>query len=329
MVKSARVFSVRAEEAAKVAASLEASPQRTPFAEPGWLSFLSDLLRGAVYLLVYENGGEVKAFLPVWETAYRFVGKVAEIPPLTPYWGPVLAPSPKAKIPTARARDHAALAALAGELRRRYRYARVVAHPSLVDLRPFGWGGFRSEVRYTSVLAPADPGEYLAALPGPLRNKIRQGDPDRVVSSLDVEPLASLYVRTFERGECYCPVGAEFLKALARRLGPGRFEVFYYLDDEGNPAAGRLVVWGERAAYDLVAAATAAGRGPRGAYLAWRVIQACWERGCALDYVGVNVPAIASFKDSFGGDVVPYYLLTSHRSAWHRLAVAAVRKYLR
>jgi hypothetical protein len=306
--------------------SLAASPQCTPFAGAPWLSLLAGELPGRVFALAFTAGGETRALVPVWECRYALPGAVTEIPPLTPYWGPCLPPAGDLRAERAKARDHDALTAVAAEFRHRWPYARLACHPTLADVRPFIWAGFRDEARYTSVLAPAPPDEFLASLSSSLRNKLKQGEGLEVEQSVDAEPFAAMYDATFGRQEMTPPVSPSFLRALAASCCGAGGSFFYLKNNTGKRVAGRLVLWGERAAYDLLAASFDEGRGPLGAYLLWREAGAAWERGLPLDMVGVNVEAIARFKESFGGQLTPYYQLAAYRSPTIRLWAAARRR---
>lgn len=302
-----------------------ASPQGTPFAGAPWLELLAGRLPGRLGALAVTAGGERRALLPFWERRDRLLGPVAEIPPLTPYWGPLLPPPGDLRPDRLKSRDHEALAALAAEFRRRWRYGRLLCHPSLADARPFTWAGMRGEVRYTSLLSPQREEDFLASLPSALRNKIKQGEGLAVEESAEAEAFVALYEETFGRRRMEPPVPASFVRALASGLGPeGTF--FYLREEGGDVVAGRMVVWGAGTAYDLLAAAGEAGRGPLGAYLLWREVLAVWERGLTLDLVGVNVASLAQFKESFGGRLTPYHLLASYRSPLVRLVVGARRR---
>ena len=303
-----------------------ASPQGTIFAGPAWLSLLAGQLPGRVFALAFAAAGETRALVPVWERREPLVGPAAELPPLTPYWGPCLPAPGDLRAERARARDHDALASVAAEFKRRWRYGRLACHPALADVRPFTWAGFRGDARYTSVLAPADGEEFLASLSSALRNKIRQGEGRPVEESADAEPFVAMYADTFGRRGMAPPVPEGFLRALAAAFCPANGSIFYVSGDGGEPVAGRLVLWSRDAAYDLLASSFEEGRGPLGAYLMWRVIRAVWERGLALDAVGVNVASIARFKESFGGALTPYHQLAAYRSPLVRLWVGARRR---
>ncbi len=304
---------------------LAASPQGTLFAGEAWLSLLAGQLPGRVFALAFAAGGETRALVPVWERREALLGPTAEIPPLTPYWGPCLPPAGDLRAERVKARDHDVLAAVAAEIKRRWPYARLACHPTVADVRPLSWAGFRGDARYTSLLPPAPEDEFLASLSSSLRNKLRQGEGLSVGESADAEPFVAMYAATFGRRGMRPPVGESFLRALAAEFCGSSGAVFYLEGTCGEPVAGRLAVWDGRAAYDLLAASFEEGRGPLGAYLLWREVRAVWDRGLPLDMVGVNVEAIARFKESFGGRLAAYYQLATYRSPLVRL-LSAVRR---
>jgi len=306
---------------------LAASPQGTPFAGAAWLSLLAGQLPGRVFALAFGAAGETRAVVPIWERRQVLLGASAEIPPLTPYWGPSLPPPGGLRAERVRARDHDALAAVAAELKYRWPYCRLACHPALADVRPLTWAGFHGETRYTSVLAPAGEDEFLSSLSSALRNKIKQGEGRPVEESADAEPFVAMYGATFGRRGMTPPVPEGFVRALAAAFCPEAGNIFYVRGEGGEPVAGRLVLWGRDIAYDLLAASFDEGRGPLGAYLMWRVIRAVWERGLALDMVGVNVASIARFKESFGGVLTPYHQLAAYRSPLVRLWAGARRRF--
>ena len=305
---------------------LAASPQGTLFAGAAWLSLLAGQLPGRVVALAFAAGGETRALVPVWERREPLLGPTVEIPPLTPYWGPCLPPAGDLRAERVKARDHDVLAAVAAEIKRRWRYARLACHPTLADVRPLSWAGFRGDARYTSILPPMPEEEFLASLSSSLRNKLKQGEGLTVEESADAEPFVAMYAETFGRRRMAPPVAPSFLRALASEFCGSAGAIFYLKNENGERVAGRLVLWGRRAAYDLLAASHEEGRGPLGAYLLWREVRAVWDRDLPLDMVGVNVEAIARFKESFGGLLTPYYQLAAYRSPLVRLLAAARRR---
>jgi len=313
-------------ELAPYAAWLAASPQGTVFAGSAWLAALAGALPGRVYALAFEADGRTRALAPVWETRRPLLGRVAAIPPLTPYWGPALPPEEGLRPERRRARDHEALAAVAAELGRRYPYARVACHPALPDVRPFLWAGWRAEVRFTAVIPPLAEEAYLASLGSDTRSDVKRAARLTVEESDDPSPLAPLAAATFARQRMTPPAPAALWDALGALARAGTATAYYLRDEEGRVVAGHVVIHDARAAYNLAAASDPAARAGGGAYLFYRVIRAAAARGLPLDVVGINVPAVAAFKEQFTGALTPYYVLTWCRTPAVRVAAALGRR---
>lgn len=295
-------------DAVDLIAAFADSPQYTPFAGPEWFEFLSQYARGRVYVFTAKWGDEVIGYVPIWETRRRFIGKVAEIPPITPYWGPVVHRD-QYDSEKASAKVNKTCSALASAVAERYRRARMSLHPSIIDIRPFAWSGWSASPRYTTIISFDDPDAYLASLSGKVRNKIRQCVSVEFVSSNDPAPFVAIYADTFRRRRMEPPITASGVAALPGVFGEAA-NFYYVLGESGEPVAGRFVVRGTGIAYDLLAAAAEQGKGPVGAYLLWRELRDLTVTGYKVDMVGVNVPAIARFKESFGGDLKQYHIVT-------------------
>jgi hypothetical protein len=284
------------------------SPQYTPFAGPEWFEFLSQHARGRVCVLAANRGDVTIGYAPVWERRRRFIGKIAEIPPITPYWGPVVHRK-QYDSEKAPANVNKICSALASAIAERYRRARMSLHPSIIDIRPFAWSGWSASPRYTTIISFDDPETYLASLSGKVRNKIKQCENIEFVSSDDPGPFVAMYAETFKRQRMNPPITTSGVAVLPQVLGDAS-NFYYVLGESGEPVAGRFVVRGTGTAYDLLAAAAEQGRGPIGAYLLWRELCDVTAAGYKVDMVGVNVPAIARFKESFGGDLKQYHVVT-------------------
>jgi hypothetical protein len=295
-------------DAAGLVAPFADSPQYTPFTGTSWFGFLSQYTRGRVYLLAAKSGNDTVGYVPVWETRQRFLGAVAEIPPITPYWGPVIHRNQYGS-EQASAKVTKVCSALASAVAGRYRRARMSLHLSIIDIRPFAWSGWSPAPRYTTIIAFDDPDAYLASLSGKVRNKIKQCANIEFVKSKDPGPFVSMYANTFRRRRMNAPMSAAGVGALPGVFGEAA-DFYYVLGESGEPVGGRFVVRGAGVAYDLLAASTEKGRGPVGAYLLWRELCDLASADYKVDMVGVNVPEIARFKESFGGDLKQYHVVT-------------------
>jgi hypothetical protein len=311
-------------DATGLVASFADSPQYTPFAATAWFEFLSQYTRGRVYVLAAKSGAEAVGYVPVWETRRRLLGTVAEIPPITPYWGPIIHRDQYGS-EKAPAKVNKICSGLAAAVAKRYRRARMSLHPSVIDIRPFAWSGWSPAPRYTTIISFDDPDAYLASLSGKVRNKIKQCTGQEFVKTKDAAPFVAMYADTFRRRRINAPMNAAGVGALPGVFGEAA-DFYYVLAESGEPVAGRFAVRGAAVAYDLLAAATESGRGPIGAYLLWRELCDLTSAGCKIDMVGVNVPEIARFKESFGGDLKQYHVVTWTPNIFVKVVAALTRR---
>jgi hypothetical protein len=299
------------------------SSQYHPFVSYPWLRFVAGKFAGRVYALFAEKGSEPLAYQPVWEVHHRFFGNAADIPPVTAYWNPVFNPASDSE-----SNRRAALTLFADELARRYKKAYVVTHPEQWDVRQFLWAGWSSIPRYTTVISFDDAEAHLASLLSKLRNKIKQCEGMEVIGSDDPTPFYDLYKHTFTRQNLEMPVLPEHIRAISDTFGDAcRF--YYLLDDNGDALVARFEIFFRDVSYDLLAATGPGGRGPRGAYLLWKTLCDVTAQGYQMDMLGINYPSFATFKESFGGETVPYHLLKYDRNLLTRIAYGLIRGYHR
>lgn len=311
-------------DATDLVASFVDSPQYTPFAGTTWFEFLSQYTRSRVYILTAKSGDETVAYVPVWETHRRLLGTVAEIPPITPYWGTIIHRDQYGS-EKAPAKVNKTCSALAAAVAGRYPRARMSLHPSVIDIRPYAWSGWSPAPRYTTLISFDDPDAYLASLSGKVRNKIKQCKDIQFVKSKDAGPFVAMYADTFRRRRMNAPMSAAGVGALPGVFGEAA-DFYYVLDESGEPVAGRFIVRGADVAYDLLAASTERGRGPVGANLLWLALCDLTGAGYKVDMVGVNVPEIARFKESFGGDLKQYHVVTWTSNIFVKALAALTRR---
>ncbi|MCP4230305.1 MAG: GNAT family N-acetyltransferase [bacterium] len=299
------------------------STQYHPFVSCPWLRFVADSFNGRLYLLLAEKGDEALAYLPVWEVRRRFFGKAAEVPPVTAYWNPVFAPAGDSE-----SNRRAVSKLFADDIARRYKKAYVLMHPEQWDVRQYLWAGWSSIPRYTTSISFDDPETHLASFSSKLRNKIKQCEGMEVASSDDPEPFYGLYDYTFDRQDMELPVLPEHIRDISEAFSDTcRF--YYLLDAGGDAVAGRFEIFFRDVSYDLLAATGPEGRGPRGAYLLWKTLCDVTAKGYRMDMLGINFPTFATFKESFGGETVPYHLLKYDRNLLTRIVYGLSRGYHR
>ncbi len=306
------------------AAFAAASPQGSVFLRPEWLDALDV---GWAPWRVVGPRNETRAGAIIFTTAD---GQVARAPlPFCLYQG-VLLP-PRALGLAGHSRVHEALGAttallggLAGQARMSW-----CLHPSFHDLRPFSWfhyhephqGQFRVDVRYTGVLpvdGPRGMDDVLANARSVRRQEYRKASERfSVESNSDLELLDRLHAATFARqGLERDQREARLLRRLtAAALAHGFGELLVARAPDGSPAGAAAFLYDAHTAYYLVAANDPAYRNAGVSTLLFLAgVASGVRRGVkAVDVVGMNSPARAEFKASFGAAPAPYFVVNWDR----------------
>jgi hypothetical protein len=291
----------------------ELSPQGSVFSSA---DFLESLGHSITYFLV-RKGSEKVAGFPALHSKSSI-----EVPPFSVNAGIHYGALNDLKQHSKNEIRHEVNELLAKELFSRFDKIAFNNHPSVVDLRAFDWfnygtkshkGGYEVKVRYTSYLQLVDGSEHLGY------NQLRRRDlKNSLVEGAFVEPslavaeLDRLHNLTFTRhgisrtekeikalvgitskmlasgaGKLYlCQIGDKVISATFWLVGNG---VAHYLFGANDPEFRKT---------------------GSGTYCIDFAIKDIFKnyRIRTFDFVGVNSPNRGSFKLSFGGKVLPYYI---------------------
>jgi hypothetical protein len=229
-------------------------------------------------------------------------------PPLTPHTGllveQVQAKGP-AKLEAATAR---AAALFARHFSQHYDHAHLVHSPALIDLREFLWAGWQARLRYTYHLDLGDLEALWERTERRLRTVVRKAEKlgYQVYPTQDLDLLRRHYELIYARQQGPPPVHPEIVQRFAGQvLSAGLGRAFQALSPQGRTACVVLFVEEGDTTYAWVAGADPE-LNDTGAtsLLYWKYFELCGRK--RFDFAGANIPSIALFKRSFGGDLVPY-----------------------
>ena len=290
--------SVQAQWAALVARS----PQASPFATLAFARAVAGVLGDPFRLAGVVDGGVIRAGAILFE---RRLGpyRRAVVPPLTVY-SPLLLDAPP------RAADvHARRSALDGLLAFLADHYPVLAfhlHPSMADVRPFVWAGYRARPLYT-YQRPLAPREVLLreASKGTRKRAEREGGRYRIEEGDHAEALAALVEASYARHDAEAPLDPARRTAFLRRLRADGLARLYAAHGADGPAAAQALLTHGPAAFALTGASRP---GPAMSVLLMELMALLHDEGFEyLDLVGANTPSIAEFKRSFAPRLTPYY----------------------
>ena len=195
-------------------------------------------------------------------------------------------------------------------------YLQVTTH-SQIDIRPFQWGGYSVELRFTYVVdLERDEDALLDSFSGDLRRNIRgsedlahrvtEGGSDDIRWVID--QVAARYGAT---GKSY-DVDPEYVVALFDELPEGCIRP-YICTIDGERVGGILTVEDDSSMYRWQGGFT-----PDGSHdlavndvLDWHIIRQARERGISrYDLVGAGVPRINEYKAKFDPALETHYRVT-------------------
>ena len=215
--------------------------------------------------------------------------------------------------------NHKYLTDVAEWAERTMSYAHLVLPLSVQDIRPFIWRGWRSSVRYTYRVDL----EHLteSALRRNVRRKLKtarkNGLESRIVTSREAAETAfSTVMESVNRGAWQFPVPQQKARDYFNTLVelPDVETVAVFRDEE--PLATIVQGYDAGRVYHLQSGLTAVGTETGAGFLAmWVALESAAERVPGADLSGANMPAIAHFKQGFGGVLTPYYAVTWAKNA--------------
>jgi len=220
---------------------------------------------------------------------------------------------------------------IAEELAKIYDTVHLTFHPSIVDIRPFLWVNYGTElpryrisVRYTSYLNIEnfhqaenleDINIYNEASYS-RRQEIRYGIKKNVITreEFDSQRFIQLYFKTMKRQEIAVPNKTiEEMKFLITSLFEAKLcRMFVSYTSQEEPGSMAIFAIDNKRAYFLFG-----GNDPKmrnahtGTMVLWDAFKFLSKAGVKeIDLEGINSPQRGWFKMSFGGNTIPYFNLT-------------------
>lgn len=204
----------------------------------------------------------------------------------------------------------------------KYKEVSFINHWDVTDIRAFDWvnyhekekGHYKAFIRYTSQLYienPCDTSNYQASR----RQMLKKSEKYSMIteSSSKVELLNRLHEKTFKRQAITrSPDEEKAVLNICENLiknDSGRLFITYF---DKKPASAAFWAYDKRRAYYLFGATDPEFRnyetGTKNMFDSFNLLNR--EIGVKeVDFVGVNSPQRGYFKLSFGGRIVPYYMI--------------------
>ena len=274
------------------------------FCERDWLLAVANMGRGEVGIWQVLQDDALVAFAPVLWRRTTF-GRMALLPPLTPYWGYAIKPG----------LDATTTVHILNELVKHGVGWRISLPPS----QTLPAVSFPTRIAtHTTQIIQSKPKEQLwHDLAASCRQKIRSAQNEELtIRDGDPEELALLMVETFQRRKVRFPLDRATLdKTLTILVDSGLCHIKGISRKGGTSLNMRMVARDKqrKISYDIAAGSAEGLRGGAGNLLLWEEIIEEAGLGHALDLVGTGVSGVADFKRSFGGDEKRYLVMEMFR----------------
>jgi len=189
-------------------------------------------------------------------------------------------------------------------------HVQLINSPDLVDIRPFIWNGWDSNVQYAYYLKLDSDMNRIISKKVIWRTRRAVKDGVSVRKSSDLSGYYRLYTMTFERQKLRTPVSQAFLMTMMQALQTAHSgEILISETPSGEIAAADIIIWDNKRAYAWTGASHTQLRASGAPSLL--VLSECDElrtRGFReYNIMSANLPHLASFAAGFNPRLVPYY----------------------
>lgn len=242
----------------------------------------------------------------------RYLGvRAVRRPPLTPFNGPVAAPSGKTKRSTRYSQNRRRISEIMAACPRLGLYDFVLP-PGEDDLMPFIWNGYGTSAKYTYVIPASEKDLWESGMSSRNRRTLERAREDvesggqTLVIDPPVSEVAGLLAGTAEVKGFSSRRSTERLPAWWDAVSSRDAGRLYLLrGPDGRPACATVLVWDRRSAYYIAGGMRRDLRGESrlNFVLIERMIRDAHELGRDFDFEGSIVPGVELFFRRWGGEL--------------------------
>jgi hypothetical protein len=229
---------------------------------------------------------------------------------MTPFGGICILPSESIKGKKQLLHRHSIMGALRDHLAAHFDAVHLTNSPGLVDIRPFTWDGWKSNVLFTNYLVLKD--AVADTTSRTVRNALKRAAKNGISAEKKIDSGAYnvLFRRTFQRQDLAPLVPEKFLNGMISLIGSRELgEMWCAKTPSGEIAASTIVVWDSRHAHAWSAAADPELRETEAhTYLFTEICKDLQSRGFeGFNLQTGNTPRLTAFYASYNPVLTPYY----------------------
>jgi hypothetical protein len=240
----------------------------------------------------------------------RFLTSATTVNSMTPFGGICMKRSESTKGKKQLAYRNSVMEAIRDHLKSHYDIVRLINSPGLVDIRPFKWDGWKSDVLFTNILSldaathDTTSRTVRSALKRAAKNEIfvERGD--------DATLYYELLKRTFERQNLAVPVPESFFTGMfsmieSKKLG----EMWCAKTQSGETISSIIVLWDNKSVHAWSAASNPEYRDTGAQTLLFSEIcsNLCGKGFKEFNLMTGNMPQLTAFYSSYNPILTPYY----------------------
>jgi hypothetical protein len=309
---------------------VDESPQGSIFSKSFWLKYNAELIDGQFKILAVFNGDLLLGGIGIC-IKQHMLGKEIKVPVLTPYSSVILR-NPSTKYPHKIASEQLnVVEKIIHQIKLgKYLAVKIINTPRMNDVRAFYWDNWTVKPGYTYEIPLSNFDDTKGMFAHSVRKQVNKSEKSNIQVKVkdDFESLYSFLKSTFKKRERPLFLNKNKFQKLYNNLKKHNCCKMYFAElDDGKPISGRIALFTKhQVAHDWVAGSDPdylnSGATP---FLIFKILEDLSQNGYKyFDMDGANVPTIARFKSTFGGDLRHYFI-----SEYNRYIALEVYKLLK
>lgn len=295
---------------------VEESKQGTLFSTSLWMDILNKYPDGKAKLLGVFSSNDIISGILLYERRKAFLNIMA-YPPLTPFTTILFKESNTSKFSKIENSQKKIIMLTDDYLNKKYNYSALQLEPSIKDVRPFLWLGWKPSVNYTYEIDLSNIKILWEKMDKDAKYEINKANKNNVqiVHGDNMEQFLVLYEKTFAKQNFKIPLNKDWLKNMFEILSrEKKCRLYYAKSSKEEVISSALTVWDNKKAYYFLAVSEPKVSIGSNYLLLWHIIGEMSKKFTALDMVGANIPNIAKFKREFATKLTSYYIVEKYSS---------------
>lgn len=296
---------------------VESSWEGTIFSKSFWAEHICNHTKNKFFIYgVFNKNNEIISGLPIY---YRKKGvfKIAIYPPVTPFMGIVYNKKKTKKFSKIESYEKNVVELLSRKLETDFSYTSLSLNPSIIDIRPFKFENWETEVVYTYYIDLSDIDSLWNNMDKACKYDIKKAEENKLIFSKegDIKSFYNLYLETYSRQNMNVPVTEEFITSMYNHLKDKESIQLYFVKKDSKIIASSIVILDSTMAYYLLAASDPDNRQYKApSFLLWNILKDVSSKYKEIDLVGANTQSIIRFKRGFATKLVPYFVVSKFSS---------------